>query len=476
MRRIFVSGVALLSLWQGMPVLPITAQSVPLTAEQQAKATGQPVEVTSQRTERAQVFAQPDGSYKMEQSVEPVRVRRGQGWVDVDTTVKARQDGRVEPAATIIPTVYSGGGTAALAEFGSGDDRLVLRWPRELPALELDGDKAVYHEVMPGVDLQLETFNQGFGYALIVKNRAAVRNPVLRDIRMPVEGLTVKTIKGVRTAVTKDGKAVFHAPTSAVQDAGPGGDPGSRRGHSAIASTGDEIAIVPDSKILDDPDAGFPIRIAEQWWPVGQFGWTSVYREYPGDSYWNGANMGDDKRARAGYSGDWEWPPVTVRSFYHFDLRSMRDKHVIGAELNLLGGHSAQCAEHTVTLAHRRCLERNDLEHPAQHGKRHRTLGEGFWTRRLRAPMGRLGCRGRGGMGQPRNPKRPCHVPHQWARGRQVRLAQVGHHVPGAAPEADHQVQPVPVHAQRIDRVTEARLLLRSALHQHHHADDQGTA
>ncbi|MEV0169080.1 LamG-like jellyroll fold domain-containing protein [Nonomuraea fuscirosea] len=352
MRRILVSGIVLVSLWQGMTALPVAAQAVALTAEQQAKVTGKPVEVMSQRTERAQVFAQPDGSYKMEQTVEPVRARRGQGWVDIDTTVKLRQDGRVAPEATVTPTVYSGGGTAALAEFGSGTDQLVLRWPTALPRPELDGDKVVYREVMPGVDLQLETFKQGFGYALIVKNRAATRNPAVRNIRMPVEGLTVKTEKGVRTAVTKDGKALFKSPTSVVQDSWSDGEPGMRRGHSIITSTGDEIVITPDSKILDDPEAGFPIRIAEQWWPVGQYGWTSVFKEYPGDSYWNGANMGADRRARAGYSGTWEDPAVTVRSFYHFDLTSMRGKHVLGAELNLLGGWSSTCAEGDFWLAH----------------------------------------------------------------------------------------------------------------------------
>ncbi|MEW9555429.1 LamG-like jellyroll fold domain-containing protein [Nonomuraea sp. NPDC050783] len=327
------------------------AQAAAPTPEQQARATGRQAEVLSQRTERSQVFAQPDGSYSMEQSPEPVRVRRGEGWADVDTTVRVLQDGRVGPAATVTPTVYSGGGTAPLAEFG-GDDRLVLHWPAELPAPKLDGDRAVYAEVLPGVDLQMETFTQGFGYALIVKNREAARDPAVREIRLKADGLTVRTDKGVRKAVTGKGKEIFQSPTSVVQDSAPSGGPGSRRGHSTIGGDGDEITITPDPKILDDPEAGFPIRIAEQWWPVGQFGWTSVYKEFPNDSYWNGANMGDDRRARAGYSGDWDWPPVTVRSFYHFDLRSMRDKHVLGAELNILGGYSSTCAKSTYWLAH----------------------------------------------------------------------------------------------------------------------------
>jgi hypothetical protein len=356
-RRFLVGSVVMLLAWQGLPAAARSAAvaagpALAQTETQQAKASGQPVEVLSQRTERNQVFAQPNGTFKLEQTVEPVRVRRGTGWVDVDTTVRGRADGRVEPAATVTPTVYSGGGTAPMAEFGVEAERLAFRWPTALPVPTLDGDKAIYAEVLPGVDLQLETFKQGFGYALLVKNRAAAQNPALREIRLAVEGLNVRTEKGVRTAAGKDGKDVYQSPTSVVQDSRPDGDPGTRRGHSAVTSGQGQLAIVPDSKILDDPGAGFPIRIAEQWWPIGQFGWTSVYAQYDNDSYWNGANMGTDMRARTGYSGDWEFPEVTVRSFYHFDLRSMQGKQVLGAELNLLGTWSATCDPTTYWLAH----------------------------------------------------------------------------------------------------------------------------
>lgn len=336
------------------------------------------------RTEKNQVFAQPDGTFTMEQTVEPVRVRRGGGWVDVDTKVRTRSDGRVEPAATVTPTVYSGGGTSPMAEFGVNAERLAVRWPTALPAPRLDAGKVVYPEVMPGVDLRMETFRQGFGYALIVKNAEAARNPAVRQLSLPVDGLTVRTENGVRTAYGPDGRAVYQSPTSVVQDSAPNGDPGKRRGLSAVSSADGRITITPDAKILDDPDAGFPIRIAEQWWPLGQFGWTSVYEEYRYQTYWNGANMGDDTRARSGYSGDWEYPPVKVRSFYHFDLRSMHGKHVLGAELNLLGGYSSTCDNSKFWLAHSEGVspQTNWANQP----------GTGRVQERDEAGFGRVGC------------------------------------------------------------------------------------
>lgn len=47
-----------------------------------AEATGDRVEVVSARTETEQVFANPDGSFTMELSLGPERVRKGNGWSD----------------------------------------------------------------------------------------------------------------------------------------------------------------------------------------------------------------------------------------------------------------------------------------------------------------------------------------------------------------------------------------------------------
>ena len=360
MRRIVVCAVlaalTLQGLSAGAPEPPNTAVAAPVgqTPEAIARATGKRAEVEAERTESRQVFANPNGSYTLEQTLEPVRVRKGTGWVDVDTKVRKEADGSVTPGATVTPVRFSGGGNDPLVELGSGKQRLVLRWPAPLPEPELDGSKATYPDVLPDVDLELEALRQGFGYALVVRTPQAAANPALSEVRFLVDraGLGVRHgDKAGLAATTADGREVFRAPNVSVWDTTTGGEPGVHRGLAEVELSDGEIVVSPDRAVLTSSDAGFPIQIAAQWTPLGQFGWTSVYQQFPNQTYWNGANMGDDKRARVGYSNH-EVPAVTVRSFFHFDLRGLRDKQVLAAELNLLGGYSSACGNSSFWLGH----------------------------------------------------------------------------------------------------------------------------
>ena len=53
------------------------------------------------------MFVNPDGTATSEQSLVPKRVRRGNGWVPVDTSLKATADG-VSPTASVLPMVLAG--------------------------------------------------------------------------------------------------------------------------------------------------------------------------------------------------------------------------------------------------------------------------------------------------------------------------------------------------------------------------------
>jgi hypothetical protein len=72
------------------------------------------VEVLSERTEFSQNYLNVDGSRTVEESIEPVRVRKGDSWVPVDTTLKVTERG-VVPRATVLPMVFSAGGVGHLA-------------------------------------------------------------------------------------------------------------------------------------------------------------------------------------------------------------------------------------------------------------------------------------------------------------------------------------------------------------------------
>lgn len=69
-----------------LAVLPAVLTATSLSTSTAAAEPARPERVEVQRTERSQLYANADGTYTLEQAAAPVRVRRGDGWVDVDTT------------------------------------------------------------------------------------------------------------------------------------------------------------------------------------------------------------------------------------------------------------------------------------------------------------------------------------------------------------------------------------------------------
>src|SRR5206468_3500410 len=53
-----------------------------------AQSSDQPVEVTDETTETSQVMANPDGTYTLTSDLTPVRVKQGDTWRPVDTTLQ----------------------------------------------------------------------------------------------------------------------------------------------------------------------------------------------------------------------------------------------------------------------------------------------------------------------------------------------------------------------------------------------------
>jgi hypothetical protein len=85
-----------------------------------AAASHSRVVVTAMTNQTRRVVANPDGSFTMTESVLPIRVRRGAGWVPVDTTLARTADGMVAPRATVLDIAFSGGGSVPLARLRDG--------------------------------------------------------------------------------------------------------------------------------------------------------------------------------------------------------------------------------------------------------------------------------------------------------------------------------------------------------------------
>lgn len=337
-----------------------------------ARLSGQPVDVVSERSETTRTVANPDGTFTSEVYARPQWTRRHGDWVPVDTTLQVNADGSVSPAAAVVDLRLSGGGSGPLVTMEAQGRRIGLTWPGPLPKPTLSGDTATYAEVLPGVDLRVTAEVDGYREVLVVKHRAAAANPALRQIRF---GLLAD---GVRAAVDRDGRLVATDDAGEVVFAGdapmmwdnptlPVGLsadaiaalpelPGPAR-HTVMPAHLDEagLTITPDSSILDDPQANYPIFIDPSSSTVTSYDWTHINKTYPSQSYWS---YDRSDGAKVGYS-NWSSPTVTYRSFFLFSFSGWQGRTVTGATFQITLDHSASCGDTPVDLYRTRNISRS---------------------------------------------------------------------------------------------------------------------
>lgn len=331
---------------------------------------GKPVEILGERTEYAQVFLNPDGSRTLEQSVEPTRVRRGDGWVPVDATLRRTPKG-VVPRATVLPMTFSAGGDGLIGSLRDGDRELAVTWPGTLPAPRLEGATATYPEVLPGVDLRVTATATGFSEVLVVRDRQAAANPRLAAIRFGTRtkgvGLSA-TPEGGLVARGGDGTAVFKAPAPLMWDSTPStesarteplksprtGAPGKvgasvREAVMPVKVEDGAVTITPDRGMLTDPRTRFPVHID----PSVTGGlvsneWTSVWSKHPTSSFWKNTSALTDGKifgsAGAGRTEDCSGcADHIIRSLFRMDTSKVKNTKIEAAEFRIEQRHSWTC-------------------------------------------------------------------------------------------------------------------------------------
>ncbi|MHA5048806.1 laminin G domain-containing protein [Streptomyces sp. SD15] len=223
------------------------------TALAQAKASGEPVEVTADRTEYSTTHANPEGSFKLTQSTTPQRVKNSDGtWGTVDPTLERRPDGRIAPTGAVVDLSFSGGGPGSEMLHLADDGRsITLGWSGSLPQPTLDGATATYANVFDGVDLQLTATAEGYREVLVVKTAEAAQNPALEQVKLAASGDRLTLMPGAGgglRAVDEDGNAVFRGPAGQMWDSAGDADAGPR---TQLMTSG--AALSASGAPLDDP-------------------------------------------------------------------------------------------------------------------------------------------------------------------------------------------------------------------------------
>ncbi|MGW0943684.1 LamG domain-containing protein [Streptomyces sp. NPDC002623] len=370
-----------------------------------AEESGRQVEVIGERTDRATVYANPDGfTFTLEQSAVPVRVAKPDGgWQAPDATLESRSDGSVGPKAAAVSITFSAGGDKEpLARIEDEGNSLELRWPGKLPAPQLDGSSAVYADVLPGVDLQVTATPESFQPVFVVKSPEAAANDELKKLTfgLKTQGLNVREgAAGNLTAVDGSGRTVFKAPPARMWDSGgeASGTPGASaapeasgtqtqlmRAQALVADIlepsdpaelapsgsglepgqGDKVAkmdvdvtknslsVVPDTAMLSKTGAdAFPLFID----PTVTWGESerTLLRNDGYESY--GWSNGDDDQGKgAGKCGTWNGyycgPGYVQKLYFEFSPASLKGKKVLDATFRVTEPWAFQCDPRWVDL------------------------------------------------------------------------------------------------------------------------------
>ena len=372
-------------------------------ARAEARRTRKQVLVDTATTATELTWALPNGQLRTRIHALPQRAKNAKGqWAPIDNkltrTKKAPRGLGIAPANPAVPVRFSSGSTDAtradrsfarapqpgettLAEVDLGGHTIAYTWPGTLPEPVLDGPRALYSEVMPGVDLLLVAREEGgFGQLLIVKNRQAAQNEALATVSY---GLTSKTAtfrhdpKASRVQVLdKAGKEVGTIPTPFGWDSSgrdPELPPGQAAPRTSTATPADVLKLsgltgiepgarsaplpirldgentgnahlrlqAAETTLFTDEKVKFPVFIDPPLNSAWQ-AWTTAYRPYPSSSFWNGTNFSSGTSdARVGYESD---TGGLGRSFWRMGFSSSyKGATFTRATFKVLNNHSWSC-------------------------------------------------------------------------------------------------------------------------------------
>ncbi|MBG0831621.1 hypothetical protein HS041_28220 [Planomonospora sp. ID67723] len=256
-------------------VAPVTERPDRVSAALSARLQGSRVLVSGETSESSLTYANPDGTVTVEATSGPVRVRQGEAWAPIDTTL-VEADGVLKPKAAATQVEFSAGGDKApLAKLIRGEDEsFALAWPTPLPKPRLEGNKATFVDAAgTGADLVVTALPAGFRHDVVLRENPA--GPVEFKLPVTTEGLTLAETKQGGLKLTDDkGKTVASAPEPVMYDSPtppeqqnsetPAGD----RPEQATIDTqvtvenGQQMLVLkPDPAFLADPNTTYPVTV-----------------------------------------------------------------------------------------------------------------------------------------------------------------------------------------------------------------------
>ncbi|MEW9533594.1 RHS repeat-associated core domain-containing protein [Microbispora sp. NPDC049125] len=224
-------------------------------ASREAAASGKPVEVASLTTADSSTVANANGSYTTTISSAPVRVKRGNAWTPIDTTL-TEKDGVLAPNAG--PQVeISTGGTGPFAKLTDETGKSIeLTWPTALPRPSVAKNVATFVDAAgSGADLVVTALPTGLRHDVVLRKRPD--RPVEYRVSMDGELKLSKTRQGGFRLSDAKGKAIAPAPDPVMYSSG--GAVG--KIDTRTENDGQVLVLRPDAEFLTDPNTVYPVTV-----------------------------------------------------------------------------------------------------------------------------------------------------------------------------------------------------------------------
>lgn len=379
-RRVGVASIGVTALLLGLIVAPaaaeevepdpdvveeIPADSVSADSEEEASriavAHGHEVVVDAATSEYELLSALPDGTMQLEVSSEPVRIRQGGSWVDVDTSLVTGTSGMLEPVASMVPVRFSAGGDGPLAQVrdDSGEWLSEFWTLGALPAPMIDGNVAVYSEVLPGVDLRLAAKVSGMSEVLVIKSAEAAAQPALASLDLHVDGVQLQESAEGGIEAAGPGELRSAVPEwwdSAAEDAsadGPGGIGVGREVLTDLADTpapGRQVVSLQVTESLP-ADVVYPVFVDPDWTGGSVRSWF-IDQAYPNQSYSDGGPYTDGVQKAGFVHAAWseDGRDHRARSIWQLNTSGVKGKRILAAQFQVQGLYSSSCTATAVEL------------------------------------------------------------------------------------------------------------------------------
>jgi RHS repeat-associated protein len=316
-------------------------------------------------------WVNPDGSFTTQAHAGQVRFKDAKGaWRDVDLNLAERPDGTVGAKSHVLGVSLAGktrgagggakGATATdlvVVDEAPGKDKaarqVVLGWPGKLPAPVLDGTRATYTDVSPGLDVVVESRRSGFEQLTVIRDQAALdalvdsagEGGVSWSLPVKTTGLTARAEKdGSVSFVDARGVVVSRFAVPLAWDAKTDEKSGEKVNVSTVAVSVSQkgkgqatLTLTPDQEWLSDPARVFPVTI-DPTYATG----ANTYPLF--DAYVQRGNTYDasaETQLKVGTSDG--GGAITARSFLKFGFTNFKNLQIKSASLSLYETHSYSC-------------------------------------------------------------------------------------------------------------------------------------